>query len=158
MPHVHETTEPVTEATKPALTPMKAIRAKCLDCCVENWTEVRKCPTKECPLHALRFGRGAKAVGVYPPKAIRRKCLDCCAGSRPAVRQCDLTWCTLHPYRMGKNPARQRSARLARCRSAEANGFMEQEPRHPAVLGASPSLTAAPSQAEAAVPSSVSPV
>lgn len=36
------------------LTPMKAIRAKCLDCCNGQTKEVRLCTIKKCPLYAYR--------------------------------------------------------------------------------------------------------
>jgi hypothetical protein len=39
-----------------ALTPMRAIRAKCLDCS-ENAREVRECPVDRCPLYPYRFGK-----------------------------------------------------------------------------------------------------
>lgn len=42
------------------LTPMKAIRAKCLDCSANNFNEVRLCPVKECPLYPYRFGKRPK--------------------------------------------------------------------------------------------------
>ncbi len=42
------------------MTPLKAIRAKCLDCCCGQLNEVRLCPIDDCPLYAFRFGRGAK--------------------------------------------------------------------------------------------------
>ena len=32
------------------LTPVKAIRAKCLDCCCDSMKEVRECPIVKCPL------------------------------------------------------------------------------------------------------------
>ncbi len=38
------------------LTPMKAIRAKCLDCCCGQANEVRLCPCTDCPLYPYRFG------------------------------------------------------------------------------------------------------
>lgn len=37
--------------------PVKAIRAYCLGCCLEQAAEVRLCPDEDCPLHAFRFGR-----------------------------------------------------------------------------------------------------
>jgi len=37
--------------------PLKAIRAKCLDCCYYQPQEVRLCPSVSCPLHAFRMGR-----------------------------------------------------------------------------------------------------
>lgn len=43
------------------MTPMKAIRAKCLDCCCGQIQEVRSCICEKCPLHAFRFGKRPKA-------------------------------------------------------------------------------------------------
>ena len=42
------------------LTPMKAIRAKCLSCTCDQPKEVRLCPIVKCPLYAYRFGRRPK--------------------------------------------------------------------------------------------------
>ena len=38
------------------LTPMKAIRAKCLDCCCFQSKEVKLCPATDCPLWPYRLG------------------------------------------------------------------------------------------------------
>jgi len=38
-------------------TPMKAIRAKCMDCSGGQFVEVRNCPVKNCPLHEYRMGK-----------------------------------------------------------------------------------------------------
>ena len=38
-------------------TPLKAIRAKCLDCACGNRAEVRRCELGKCPLHPYRFGK-----------------------------------------------------------------------------------------------------
>ena len=38
------------------MTPMKAIRANCLDCCGSSPKEVRLCPREKCPLYPYRFG------------------------------------------------------------------------------------------------------
>lgn len=38
------------------MTPIKAIRAKCIECC-ENANEVRFCPVQDCPLYPFRFGK-----------------------------------------------------------------------------------------------------
>ena len=40
-----------------ATTPIKAIKAKCLDCCCGQREEVRECPAKECPLWQFRLGK-----------------------------------------------------------------------------------------------------
>lgn len=42
------------------LTPTKAIRAKCLDCCCGSAKEVRLCTNKKCPLYPYRFGKRPK--------------------------------------------------------------------------------------------------
>ncbi len=42
---------------KQITSPLKAIRAKCLDCCCDHITEVKLCPESDCPLHPFRFGR-----------------------------------------------------------------------------------------------------
>ncbi len=38
------------------LTPMKAIRRKCLDCCSGQVKEVRLCTVEKCPLFPYRSG------------------------------------------------------------------------------------------------------
>ena len=38
------------------MTPVKAIRAKCLDCCCDQSAEVRLCQAEECPLWPYRMG------------------------------------------------------------------------------------------------------
>lgn len=49
-------------------TPMKAIRAKCLECSCGQVKEVRLCPVKNCPLYEYRNGHRPKG-GEDPPKA-----------------------------------------------------------------------------------------
>ena len=39
------------------MTPMKAIREKCLDCCCGSAQEVRLCPAQKCPLWPYRMGK-----------------------------------------------------------------------------------------------------
>lgn len=39
------------------LSPIKAVRKKCLDCSGGSSDEVRKCDIADCPLHPFRFGR-----------------------------------------------------------------------------------------------------
>lgn len=45
------------------LTPIKAIRAKCLDCCCGQANEVRLCPCEDCPLYPYRLGKNPKLSG-----------------------------------------------------------------------------------------------
>lgn len=42
------------------LTPIKAIRAKCLDCSGGQFKEVRLCPVQDCPLYEYRSGHRPK--------------------------------------------------------------------------------------------------
>lgn len=39
------------------ITPLKAIRQKCLDCCAFQINEVRVCPSVDCPLWKFRLGK-----------------------------------------------------------------------------------------------------
>ena len=52
------------------LTPIKAIRAKCLDCCCGHPSEVRICTALKCPLHPYRMGKRPKATADSPETAI----------------------------------------------------------------------------------------
>ncbi len=42
------------------LRPLKAIRAKCLDCCCGQMSVIRDCPIPECSLHPYRMGKRPK--------------------------------------------------------------------------------------------------
>ena len=42
------------------MTPIKAIRAKCVDCCCGQLLEVRLCPVQSCPLWPYRMGKRPK--------------------------------------------------------------------------------------------------
>jgi len=46
------------------LTSMKAIRAKCLDCCAGQPSEVRNCGAEDCPLYPYRFGHNPSRKGI----------------------------------------------------------------------------------------------
>lgn len=42
--------------------PIKAIRAKCMDCCYDQREEVKLCPAKDCPLWPFRMGKNPNRV------------------------------------------------------------------------------------------------
>jgi len=87
------------------LTPLKAIRQKCLaDCTFSQREEVKMCPAKDCPLHGMRHGKKGKGKSCL--KTIRSKCLDCSGLQLKEVRNCEHKDCPLYIYRMGKNPNR----------------------------------------------------
>lgn len=48
--------------------PLKSIRAKCLDCNLGNAAEVRNCHIETCPLHPYRMGHYPK--GMFPGRHI----------------------------------------------------------------------------------------
>ena len=89
------------------LTPLRAIRSKCLDCCCDQSNEVRLCPSRTCPLWPYRSGKGPKSkVPLTTVRSIHAKCLDCSGFIPKDVRDCWDTDCSLYPFRMGKNPNR----------------------------------------------------
>ena len=47
-----------------ALTPVKAIRAYCLDCSGDSAHEVKLCPISECPLYKYRLGKNPNRAGM----------------------------------------------------------------------------------------------
>ena len=46
------------------LTPIKAIRAKCLDCSNRQRKEVRDCLIPECPIFPFRMGKNPNRKGI----------------------------------------------------------------------------------------------
>ena len=46
-----------TEHGRKYKSPMKAIRANCLDCCNGSPKDVKECDVKNCDLYAYRFGK-----------------------------------------------------------------------------------------------------
>ena len=45
-------------------TPLKAIRAKCLDCSNESFGEARSCQVTTCPLYPYRLGKNPNRAGL----------------------------------------------------------------------------------------------
>ena len=45
-------------------TPLRAIRAKCLDCCYDSAQEVKLCPAQNCPLWPFRSGHNPARAGI----------------------------------------------------------------------------------------------
>ena len=46
------------------LTPIKSIRAKCIDCSGGSHKEVRLCPVKDCTLYPYRMGKRPSRVDI----------------------------------------------------------------------------------------------
>ncbi len=55
------------------LTPMKAIRAKCLECSNDQMKEVRLCPIKKCALYEYRTGHRPKGEEVTAEDSLDEK-------------------------------------------------------------------------------------
>ena len=53
-------------------TPLKAIRAKCIDCCCGQIVEIRECTVKWCPLWAYRMGRRPKDTEIAEVEKIKK--------------------------------------------------------------------------------------
>ena len=103
------------------LTPIKAIRAKCIDCSGFELKRVRECPfdginDEACPLYPLRMGKGGRAT----LKKIRNYCLWCCNGQWLEVKLCPSLKCPLWVYRFGKRHP-QESPSLTEIRTTEAH-------------------------------------
>jgi hypothetical protein len=50
------------------ITPLRAIKLKCIDCCCGSKNEVKKCEIIECALYRYRFGRLSSVSGSYKGK------------------------------------------------------------------------------------------
>lgn len=60
-----------------SLTPLKAIRKKCLDCSCFQPKEVKLCPMTECTLYPYRFGHNPARKGLGARNAgIARKSIS----------------------------------------------------------------------------------
>ena len=57
-----QTTTPTTWS------PLRAIRAKCLDCCLGSKDEVRLCPATDCPLYPYRMGKNPRRKSTMTPE------------------------------------------------------------------------------------------
>ena len=64
MKHQPNKKEKTMKNSNKHLTPLRAIRAKCLDCSNNQPKEVRFCQTTKCPLFVYRFGKNPKRKGI----------------------------------------------------------------------------------------------
>ena len=55
------------------MTPLKAIREKCLDCCCGSAQEVRLCTCEKCALYRFRFGKNPNRAGIGESRRISEK-------------------------------------------------------------------------------------
>lgn len=64
------------------MTPIKAIRAKCLDCCCGSQTEVKLCTCTDCSLYPFRLGHNPNIKREYTEEQ-RRAAAERLAKNRP---------------------------------------------------------------------------
>ena len=88
------------------MSPLKAIRKRCIDCAGGSSKQVSECNEKDCSLNEFRTGK--RILGKSSVKAIRKYCLRCCCKQREEVKLCFASACTLHLFRFGKNPNKKR--------------------------------------------------
>ena len=62
--------------------PVKAIRAKCLDCCCDQPEEVKAGPSQDCPLHPFRMGKNPSRVKREMSEEQRQKMSAVLAAAR----------------------------------------------------------------------------
>jgi len=55
------------------MTPLKAIRKKCHDCCGGSYKKIKYCPMQECPLHYYRLGHNPRRTGMGGNPEFKKK-------------------------------------------------------------------------------------
>ena len=109
------------------LTPLRAIRLKCLDCCGESALEVKLCTVSRCALYPYRMGKNPdnrgeeyvalsfhgedikRAVPLTAFQTIKEKCKDC-SGPDFKASECSMdefSWCPLLHYRKQREAKRR---------------------------------------------------
>jgi len=53
------------------MTPLKAIRKKCLDCSAGSFKEVKLCPITDCGLYEYRLGKRPETVARHAQIALK---------------------------------------------------------------------------------------
>ncbi len=103
------------------LTPLQAVRLKCLDCADGSRGEVKECAVQGCELWPYRFGRqpeeGVKAASTAA-RAIKAKCVAC---NGPDFSGCgkEFEWCPLLQYITARKKKKRNISPEERERRAE---------------------------------------
>ena len=91
--------------------PLKAIRAFCVECQGDSFQAVSECKDTACPFYAYRSGDALPAGQHKPMSAIKAYCFGNClpGASREAIADCQGNKayagpCPVFPFRLGKNP------------------------------------------------------
>lgn len=71
--------------------PVKAIRAKCLDCCCNQINEVKECPVRDCALWPFRFGKNPYRTKTTMTEEQRQAAAERLRAGREAKKEGDST-------------------------------------------------------------------
>ena len=116
------------------ITPLHAVRLKCLDCSGYIPSEVKNCPIKNCLFYQYRMKSGRIKLRI-----IRKNCLECMGGSSDNVQSCTDKNCSLFPFRFGKNPNISEKTREQRRKQSMSLENYRKSQKHVAVLKETPS-------------------
>jgi len=63
---------------KKRLSPLRAIREKCIDCSGGSTKEVKLCVIPDCPLYPFRLGKNPSRVGIgnRKPEFLKKSCAE----------------------------------------------------------------------------------
>lgn len=67
------------------LTPLRAIRLRCLDCVCYSANEVKLCVDKHCSLYPYRLGHDPVREGLGNPDAFKKSIEPCCESEEKAL-------------------------------------------------------------------------
>lgn len=113
--------------SKGHLTPLRAVRLKCLDCCGDSSKEVEACSAVSCPLWWYRKSPSsldapkARKQSKYPTaaQAIKAMCKECCGEDLKGCDMDEYSWCPLLQYKKQKAAKRPVLSEAERARRSE---------------------------------------
>ena len=74
---------------KKITSPIKAIRAKCIECSNENYAEIKECPITDCHLYPFRFGKNPYRTKRVLTEEQKKKLVETLAKARNKVKPTD---------------------------------------------------------------------
>ena len=109
------------------LTPLRAVRLKCLDCCGDSSKEVEACSAVSCPLWWYRKSPSSldatadRKQSKYPTaaQAIKAMCKECCGEDLKGCAMDEYSWCPLLQYKKQKAAKRPVLSEAERARRSE---------------------------------------
>lgn len=84
-----KSTKPKKNTLETPTSPIKAIRARCLDCCCGSAGEVRICDIRTCPLHPFRSGKNPYRTKRVMTEEQKQKAVERLAKARKKMENED---------------------------------------------------------------------